>query len=174
MKVPDKEKVAEMLRQETGRAPGTQAIAEAAGARKVWRDPIGPETVLAHLLGTCRMGDDPATSVVDRYHRSHDVKNLFVCDGSSFVTSGRDKRVRIWKPDFNLLKELPTFSAMVVEVAITHDAKRLFTADWNGKVEAWDVRTCRKLGELDATFKKSDVVHKKAFLSQGEDEIRAP
>ena len=43
----------------------------------------------AHLLGTCRMGDDPATSVVDRDHRSHDVPNLFICDGSSFVTSGR-------------------------------------------------------------------------------------
>ena len=64
-------------------------IAEAAGARKVWREPIVPETVLAHLLGTCRMGDDPATSVVDRYHRAHDVPNLFVCDGSSLVTSGR-------------------------------------------------------------------------------------
>jgi choline dehydrogenase-like flavoprotein len=35
------------------------------------------------------MGDDPATSVVDRDHRSHDVSNLFICDGSSFVTSGR-------------------------------------------------------------------------------------
>ena len=42
-----------------------------------------------HLLGTCRMGDDPRTSVVDRYHRAHDVPNLFVVDGSSFVTSGR-------------------------------------------------------------------------------------
>jgi len=27
--------------------------------------------------------------VVDRYHRAHDVPNLFICDGSSFVTSGR-------------------------------------------------------------------------------------
>jgi choline dehydrogenase-like flavoprotein len=27
--------------------------------------------------------------VVDKYHRAHDVPNLFVCDGSSFVTSGR-------------------------------------------------------------------------------------
>ena len=35
------------------------------------------------------MGDDPATSVVDRYHRSHEVPNLFMCDGSSMVTSGR-------------------------------------------------------------------------------------
>jgi choline dehydrogenase-like flavoprotein len=35
------------------------------------------------------MGDDPQSSVVDKFHRSHDVRNLFICDGSSFVTSGR-------------------------------------------------------------------------------------
>ena len=64
-------------------------LAEAAGAVKAWRGGVGPTTWSAHLLGTCRMGDDPATSVVDRDHRSHDVPNLFVCDGSSFVTSGR-------------------------------------------------------------------------------------
>jgi hypothetical protein len=50
---------------------------------------IGEEVVGAHLLGTCRMGDDPASSVVDRWHRSHDINNLFICDGSSLVTSGR-------------------------------------------------------------------------------------
>jgi choline dehydrogenase-like flavoprotein len=35
------------------------------------------------------MGDHPRESVVDRYHRAHDVPNLFICDGSNFVTSGR-------------------------------------------------------------------------------------
>lgn len=65
------------------------AIAEAAGAEKVWTWPVGPENIGSHLLGTCRMGDDPGRSVVDRHHRSHDVPNLFICDGSSFVTSGR-------------------------------------------------------------------------------------
>ena len=40
-----------------------------------------------HLLGTARMGTDPATSVVDQFCRSHDVPNLFVIDGSVFVTS---------------------------------------------------------------------------------------
>ncbi len=39
-----------------------------------------------HLLGTARMGDDPATSVVDRSCRSHDVPNLYVVDGSVFPT----------------------------------------------------------------------------------------
>lgn len=41
-----------------------------------------------HLLGTARMGNDPATSVVNAWGRSHDVRNLFIIDGSIFVTSG--------------------------------------------------------------------------------------
>lgn len=41
-----------------------------------------------HLLGTARMGSDPRASVVDEFGRAHDVKNLFVIDGSLFVTSG--------------------------------------------------------------------------------------
>jgi choline dehydrogenase-like flavoprotein len=64
-------------------------ILGAAGASEVWRDPVETGTVQAHLLGTCRMGDDPGKSVVDKFHRAHDVGNLFICDGSSFVSSGR-------------------------------------------------------------------------------------
>lgn len=41
-----------------------------------------------HELGTCRMGDDPRTSVLNRFNQSHDVKNLFVVDGSAFVSGG--------------------------------------------------------------------------------------
>jgi len=40
-----------------------------------------------HLMGTARMGRDPAQSVVNEWGRSHDVKNLFIVDGSIFVTS---------------------------------------------------------------------------------------
>lgn len=40
-----------------------------------------------HLLGTARMGDDPRTSVVDRWGRAHEVPNLYIVDGSTFVTS---------------------------------------------------------------------------------------
>jgi choline dehydrogenase-like flavoprotein len=64
-------------------------LLEAAGASDVWTFPVAESTIGAHLLGTCRMGDDPQTSVVNRYHRAHDVPNLFICDGSSLVTSGR-------------------------------------------------------------------------------------
>ena len=66
-----------------------EELMDAAGAQKQWALDVVPATNANHLLGTARMGDDPASSVVDRYHRSHDVPNLFICDGSSLVTSGR-------------------------------------------------------------------------------------
>ena len=62
---------------------------EAAGAKVYWSNPVRPQTFGVHLLGTCRMGNDAKTSVIDKFHRAHDVPNLFVCDGSSLVTSGR-------------------------------------------------------------------------------------
>jgi choline dehydrogenase-like flavoprotein len=58
-------------------------ILAAAGAETTFR-----VSDTAHLMGACRMGDDPATSVVDRDCRTWDVPGLYVCDGSVFVTSG--------------------------------------------------------------------------------------
>jgi choline dehydrogenase-like flavoprotein len=64
-------------------------LLDAAGAVARWEFPLDTYYPAVHLLGTCRMGDDPGRSVVDRYHRTHDVPNLFLVDGSSFVTGGR-------------------------------------------------------------------------------------
>ena len=36
------------------------------------------------------MGNNPKTSVVDKFHRAHDVPNLFIVDGSNLVTGGRN------------------------------------------------------------------------------------
>lgn len=67
-------------------ARGTE-ILKAAGARDiVTRSPLSYAGW--HLMGTARMGLDPKTSVVNEWGRSHDVKNLFIVDGSVFVTSG--------------------------------------------------------------------------------------
>ncbi|MCA9879133.1 MAG: GMC family oxidoreductase, partial [Thermomicrobiales bacterium] len=41
-----------------------------------------------HLLGTCRMGTDPATSVVNPWHQAWDVPNLYIIDGSVLPTGG--------------------------------------------------------------------------------------
>jgi choline dehydrogenase-like flavoprotein len=65
-------------------------ILQAAGATTVWAAPVSDSVGGAHSRGTCRMGNDPKTSVVDKYNRSHDVPNLFIVDGSSLVTGGRN------------------------------------------------------------------------------------
>jgi choline dehydrogenase-like flavoprotein len=62
-------------------------ILTAAGATDLYTS----RTILntpGHLLGTARMGNDPERSVVNPWGRSHDVKNLFIVDGSIWVTSG--------------------------------------------------------------------------------------
>jgi choline dehydrogenase-like flavoprotein len=41
-----------------------------------------------HEVGTCRMGDDPKTSVLNKWSQSHDHKNLFVVDGAGFTSAG--------------------------------------------------------------------------------------
>lgn len=51
-------------------------------------DKMFPPGYSIHELGTCRMGDDPKKSVLNKWNQSHDIKNLFVVDGSSFVTGG--------------------------------------------------------------------------------------
>ena len=66
-------------------------ILDAAGAKRTWNIPITEAVDSVHLMGTCRMGNDPRTSVVDRWNRSHDVRNLFIVDGSSLVTCGRQQ-----------------------------------------------------------------------------------
>ena len=65
-------------------------LVQAAGALKSWAPPVREERASGHMMGTCRMGNDPKTSVVDNFHKAHDVPNLFVVDGSSFVTTARN------------------------------------------------------------------------------------
>jgi choline dehydrogenase-like flavoprotein len=64
-------------------------LLDASGAKRKWTFPVDEQSFAVHLLGTCRMGNDSKTSVINKDHRTHDVKNLFLCDGSSLVTSGR-------------------------------------------------------------------------------------
>jgi choline dehydrogenase-like flavoprotein len=61
----------------------TMEVMHAAGATEVVQ-----EARYAHLVGAARMGNDPRTSVVDKFGRAHDVANLFVCDGSILPTQG--------------------------------------------------------------------------------------
>lgn len=67
-------------------ASRAREVLHAAGATEVHDEKPRPWT--SHFMGTARMGSDRRTSVVNEWHQTHDVKNLFLVDGSSFVTGG--------------------------------------------------------------------------------------
>jgi len=69
---------------------GAQAaeMLEAAGAKNIHvQDHVEMPGMAIHELGTARMGNDPKKSVLNPFNQTHDVKNLFVMDGASFVSS---------------------------------------------------------------------------------------
>jgi choline dehydrogenase-like flavoprotein len=71
----------------------SKELLEAAGATEILKagfdtQSIGRGAAPGHYMGTARMGTDPGRSVVDKWGRTHDVKNLFIIDGSVFTTSG--------------------------------------------------------------------------------------
>lgn len=61
---------------------------EVAGVRnvQVFHEDNPPGKTI-HEMGTARMGRDPSTSVLNAYNQAHDVRNLFVIDGSCMVSS---------------------------------------------------------------------------------------
>ncbi len=66
-----------------------EAVLKEAGAAKTWQS-VGGRGLSGgqHQAGTARMGDDPETSVCNRYGQVHGIDNLFVADGSLFPTNG--------------------------------------------------------------------------------------
>lgn len=64
-------------------AQTVENVMRAAGAEEVVQ-----EQRYAHLVGAARMGSDPRASVVDGFGRTHDIRNLFICDGSILPTQG--------------------------------------------------------------------------------------
>ncbi|HXH31920.1 MAG TPA: GMC family oxidoreductase [Bacteriovoracaceae bacterium] len=57
-------------------------IWEKAGAKDIWKFERS-----AHVIGTCRMGDDPSRSVVNRHGKCHDLENLYIVDNSIFPSA---------------------------------------------------------------------------------------
>ncbi len=70
-------------------ATKAEAVLKEAGAIRTWLNQAGPGLSGGqHQAGTCRMGDDPQSSVVNRYCQVHGAENVFVVDGSVHVTNG--------------------------------------------------------------------------------------
>jgi choline dehydrogenase-like flavoprotein len=68
-------------------APKLVAIHKAAGAQYGFIAPVDTPSQSRHVMGTLRMGNDPATSVCDAFGKFHDLDNLYSMDGGVFVTS---------------------------------------------------------------------------------------
>jgi paromamine 6'-oxidase/6'''-hydroxyneomycin C oxidase/2'-deamino-2'-hydroxyparomamine 6'-oxidase len=49
---------------------------------------VGGPVGTAHIMGTARMGHDPSSSVVDPWGLIHDLDNVYLADGSVFVSAG--------------------------------------------------------------------------------------
>ncbi len=113
----------------------------AAGAEEVVQ-----ESRYAHLVGAARMGSDPGESVVDKFGRTHDVVNLFVCDGSVLPTQGSanpgltiqalaartadyliSQGDRIFSSDTRDMTPPPIRRQLAVEDSFTKGVPRLFT-----------------------------------------------
>ena len=65
------------------------AMSESAGFEVLSKNEMpNPPGYSIHEVGTCRMGNDPKTSVLNKWNQSHDIKNLFVVDGACFTSAG--------------------------------------------------------------------------------------
>ncbi|WAC17811.1 hypothetical protein OVA24_11210 [Luteolibacter sp. SL250] len=73
----------------------------------------------------------------------------FARDGS-FITAGRDKKAKLWKPDFNLLKEIGPLPELPTSVVIDVESKKAFVADALGTIRAFDTTEGKPLGEIHA------------------------
>ena len=83
-KIKENERAMVKAMYDTGLELLTAAKAEILPYEYGWTDRLGSAI---HEHGTCRMGDDPKRSALNKYNQAHDVKNLFVVDGSSFTTA---------------------------------------------------------------------------------------
>ncbi|MDP3851474.1 MAG: c-type cytochrome domain-containing protein [Luteolibacter sp.] len=70
-------------------------------------------------------------------------------DGS-FITSGRDRTVKLWKADFSLSREIKDQADLPVAVAIDSEGARAFAADYRGRITAWEIAGGNAVGGFDA------------------------
>src|SRR6185295_16784519 len=68
-------------------AAGQPVAVPAPAPASAARPPISRGGAIIHEVGTVRMGNDPQTSVLNKFCQAHDVRNLFAADGSPFVSN---------------------------------------------------------------------------------------
>jgi WD40 repeat protein len=71
----------------------------------------------------------------------------FVRDGR-LVSTGRDKRVRLWQQDGSQIREFPPLADIGVEVAFDAETERVLGGDWSGVIHVWDAAKGNEIGQL--------------------------
>jgi WD40 repeat protein len=100
--------------------------------------------------GSVRLWDPrQATQVKTWQAHGGGVEGLAWLPDGRLVTTGRDRRAKLWKAEGGLERELPPLADIGTRVAVTADGGRLFAGDWSGAVTAFATNGGAKAGELD-------------------------
>lgn len=146
----------------SGDRQGNLAVREAQNGREVhkFRAASGVLTALAFAPSSKQLaaaGSDRSVSL----YRMSDGRRLFrelrhqdevLCltwrTAQRLMSSGADGRILHWKLDGNRDRELPRVADWVYGIAASHDGSWVFTADWRGRLIAFDAKTRKAIAKI--------------------------
>jgi hypothetical protein len=103
----------------------------------VWR-PDSQALFSASLDGSVKLWDMNASKLIKSWDaHGGGVLGLAICNDGTLVSTGQDRKVKLWDASGKALGEMPSMVEAGLEVAITADAKEVAAGDWAGNVRRW-------------------------------------
>ncbi len=105
----------------------------------------------ASLDGTVKLWDMMESKLQKSFdaHGGGATSVAFTQDGR-LATSGRDSKIKFWKPDGGLAAEFTGLTESALEVAVTGNGAQVIGGDWNGRVQLWQTSDAKKFTSLAA------------------------
>lgn len=98
--------------------------------------------------GTVRLWDSAGKPIKSVTTNKGGVLSVRFSQDGQFVTVGRDRHVRTWKPDGGAIADLGQLPGMTLAAEFTHDSKRVIATDYTGEVHAFDNATKQSIAQL--------------------------